>query len=73
MSGIGPGCVKTLRGISAPGILRFVVVLRAKNPKIRSPLAIRTKSDFVFAQPRPVADARVADTSVRNRFKFRRQ
>jgi hypothetical protein len=28
-----PGCVKTLRGITAPGILRLVVTLRAKKRK----------------------------------------
>jgi hypothetical protein len=29
---------------------------RAKNAKICLPLGITTKSDFVFAQPRPKAD-----------------
>src|SRR5258705_8371420 len=29
----GPGCVKTLRGITAPRILRLVVALRAKKRK----------------------------------------
>jgi len=33
MSAIGPGRVKTLRGITAPRILRLVVTLRAKNAK----------------------------------------
>jgi hypothetical protein len=33
MSAIGPGRVKTLRGITAPGILRLVVTLRAKKCK----------------------------------------
>ena len=28
-----PGCVKTLRGINAPGILRLVATLRAKKRK----------------------------------------
>ena len=28
-----PGCVKTLRGITAPRILRLVVALRAKKSK----------------------------------------
>jgi hypothetical protein len=28
-----PGCVKTVRGITAPGILRLVVTLRAKKRK----------------------------------------
>src|SRR5271168_778232 len=32
-SGPGPGCVKTLRGIAAPRILRLVVTLRAKKCK----------------------------------------
>jgi hypothetical protein len=32
-SAMGPGCVKTLRGITAPGILRLVVTLRAKKRK----------------------------------------
>jgi hypothetical protein len=31
MSAVGPGRVKTLRGITAPGILRLVVTLRAKK------------------------------------------
>jgi hypothetical protein len=48
-----PGCVKTLRGIIAPGILGSVVMRREKNGKICLPLGITTKSDFVFAQPRP--------------------
>jgi hypothetical protein len=48
-----PGRVKTLRGITAPGILRLVVTFRAKNAKSRPALGITTKSDFVFAQPRP--------------------
>ena len=43
-----PGCVKTLRGIIAPGILGSVVMWRAKNGKICLPLGITTKSDFVF-------------------------
>jgi hypothetical protein len=33
MSEKGPACVKTLRGITAPGILRLVVTLRAKKRK----------------------------------------
>jgi hypothetical protein len=33
MAGLGPGCVKTLRGIPAPRILRLVVTLRAKKRK----------------------------------------
>jgi hypothetical protein len=28
-----PGCVKTLRGMTAPGILRLVVTFRAKKRK----------------------------------------
>src|SRR6202051_1749477 len=32
-SGQGPGCVKTLRGITAPEILRLMVTLRAKKRK----------------------------------------
>jgi hypothetical protein len=49
MTGVDPGCVKTLRGMTAPGILRLVVTLRAKNVKIRPSLGITTKSDLVFA------------------------
>src|ERR1700689_2716080 len=30
-SAVGPGWVKTLRGITTPGILKLVVALRAKN------------------------------------------
>ena len=33
LSGFDPGCVKTLRGITAPGILSSVVVRRAKKCK----------------------------------------
>jgi hypothetical protein len=33
---MGPGCVKTLRGISAPVILRLVVTLRAQKRKFSS-------------------------------------
>src|SRR2546428_1516534 len=51
-----PGCVKTLHGITAPRILRLVVALRENNAKIRPSLGITTKSDFVFAQPRPIGD-----------------
>jgi hypothetical protein len=36
MSLIDPGCVKTLRGIPAPRILRLVVTLRAKKCEIRA-------------------------------------
>jgi putative ABC transport system substrate-binding protein len=42
--------------MTAPGILRLVVRFTAKNAKIRPALDITTKSDFVFAQPRPTAD-----------------
>src|SRR5258708_16059207 len=33
MSAMGPGCVKTLRGITAPRILRLVITLKAKKRK----------------------------------------
>jgi hypothetical protein len=33
MSAFDPGCVKTLRGMTAPEILRLVVTLRAKKCK----------------------------------------
>ena len=49
-----PGCVKTLHGITAPGILSPMVRPRAKKAKICLPLGVTTKSDFVFAQPRPI-------------------
>jgi len=52
----GPGCVKTLRGITAPRILRLMVTLRAKNAKIRPSLGVMSKSDFVFTQSRPAED-----------------
>ena len=42
------GFVKTLGGITAPGILGSTVMRRAKNAKICLPLGITTKSDFVF-------------------------
>jgi hypothetical protein len=51
-----PGCVKCLRGISAPGILSSVVMRRQENAKICLPLAITTKSVFIFVQPRPTSD-----------------
>jgi hypothetical protein len=35
--------------------LRLVVARREKNAKIRPPLGITTKSEFVFAQPGPEA------------------
>jgi hypothetical protein len=51
-----PGCVKTLRGITAPGILGSTGMWRAKKSvKSCLPLAITTKSDFVFTRPRPTA------------------
>jgi hypothetical protein len=52
-SGFDPGCVKTLRGITAPGILGHMVMRRAKKRKICLPLGITIKSDFVFTRPRP--------------------
>ena len=52
--GITP-CVKTLRGITAPGILGSTVTRRAKNAKICLPLGITTKSDFVFTRRRSEA------------------
>jgi hypothetical protein len=55
-AGFDPGCVKTLCGITAPGILGSTVMRRAKKAKICLLLGITTKSDFVFAQPRPKAD-----------------
>jgi hypothetical protein len=51
-----PGCVKTLRGITAPEILSPVVMRRAKKAKIGLPLGATSKSDFVFTRPRPGAD-----------------
>ena len=48
-----PGCVKTLRGIIAPGILGSRSCGEQKNAKICLPLDITTKSDFVFTRPRP--------------------
>jgi hypothetical protein len=62
-----PGCVKTLRGITAPGILGSVVMRRAKNAKICLPLGITTKSDFVFAQPRPTTDISEIEIPQRSR------
>src|SRR5262249_30995112 len=48
--------LRRTRGMTALGILRLVATLRAKNVKIRPSLGITTKSDFVFAQPRPEPD-----------------
>jgi hypothetical protein len=46
-----PGCVKTLRGIIAAGILGSTGMRRAKKTqKFCLPLGITAKSDFVFAQ-----------------------
>src|SRR5262249_18309723 len=63
-TGSDPGCVKTLRGITAPGIFGPMVMRRAKNAKICLPLGITSKSDFVFIRPRPKADI-VVDRSRR--------
>jgi hypothetical protein len=60
MDDYDPGCVKTLRGMTAPGILRLVVTLRAKNSKIHPPLGVTTKSDFVFTQPGSQAGVLIA-------------
>jgi hypothetical protein len=57
---IGPGCVKTLRGITAPGILGSTVTRREKTAKICLPLGVTTKSDFVFTRPRPLTDVSIA-------------
>jgi hypothetical protein len=49
-----PGCVKTLRGMTAPGILGSTVTGKAKkNAKICLPLGITTKPDFVPQDPKP--------------------
>ena len=61
-----PGCVKTLGGITAPGILGSTVMRRAKNAKICLPLGIATKSDFVFTRPRPFTSVSVTRRNVRN-------
>jgi hypothetical protein len=59
-----PGCVKTLGGITAPGILGPTVMWRAKkNAKICLPLGITTKSDFVFTRPRPISDILASSAS----------
>jgi hypothetical protein len=52
-SGFDLGCVKTLHGMTAPGILRLVVTFREKNAEICPPLSITTKLDFVFTRPGP--------------------
>jgi hypothetical protein len=53
-SGLGPGCVKTRRGIVTPGILSRVVTRRTKKSKNSS--SAPTKSHFVFAQPGSLGD-----------------
>jgi hypothetical protein len=56
-SGASPACnLKTLRGITAPGILGYMVTRREKIAKICLPLGITNKSDFVFTRPRPKGD-----------------
>jgi hypothetical protein len=47
--------------MTAPRILRLVVMLRAKKAKIHPPLGVTTKSDFVFTQPGP----RLSENSTR--------
>jgi hypothetical protein len=47
-SGSGPGRVKTLRGITAPGILRLVVTLRAKKRKNSSSARCYDQISFRF-------------------------
>jgi hypothetical protein len=56
---MGLGCVKTLRGMTAPGILMLVVTFRAKKAEICPPLSITTKSDFVFTRPGSKPEAAV--------------
>ena len=51
MAAQGPGCVKTLRGITAPGILRLVVTLRAKKRKNSSSDRCCDQIRFLFTQP----------------------
>src|SRR5215472_10540279 len=46
-----PGCVKTLRGMTAPGILRLVVTFRAKKCRNLSSAQHYDQSDFVFTRP----------------------
>jgi hypothetical protein len=63
-----PDCVKTPRGITAPGILGSMVMRRTKkNAKICLPLGITTKSDFVFTRPRPEAAVSPIEISQRNK------
>src|ERR1700732_3113559 len=73
MAGSGPGCVKTLRGITAPRILRLVVTLRAKKAKIHPSLSITTKSDFVFTQAGSISAAEHRDRHGRTCSKTGRQ
>jgi hypothetical protein len=54
-SACGPGCVKALRCMTAPGVLRLVVTLRAKKRKNSSSARNMTRSVLVFTQPRPEA------------------
>jgi hypothetical protein len=53
--GQDPDCVKTLRGIIAPGILTRG---DQESAKIFLPLGITTKSDFGFTRLRPKVDIR---------------
>jgi hypothetical protein len=48
MSDVDPGCVKTLRGINAPGILRLVVTLSAKKRKNSSSARCHDQIRFRF-------------------------
>ena len=47
-SAMGPGCMKTPRGITAPGILRLVVTLRAKKRKNSSSARCHDQIRFRF-------------------------
>jgi hypothetical protein len=58
MSAMPPGRVKTLRGITAPGILRLVVTLRAKKCKKSSSAQRYNQIRFRFHTAYPVSDSR---------------
>ena len=67
MAALGPGlCEKSARYICTLNFEGCGHTEIKKNAEIRAPHGITTKSDRVFAQPGPVADARVAGASVRN-------
>jgi hypothetical protein len=72
MSLIDPGCVKTLRGITAPGILGYTVTRRAKRRKNLSSACITTNQiSFSHDQDPTLTSARAPAKSKATRWYVR--